>query len=1166
MASKKDKLQVTVEIEGKQTLSELGKMEIAASEFRAEINQFAPAAKKYERTLAQMAKVGPQAKEWKKLQEELNKAKVNADKYYEGQKQLAVMDVAISKHRDKIGDTALSYKQLTLKQKELLREMQGMTRGTAHYNELQEKLQSVNRRLAQQQRELRDTTTGWDRLKTTFRGFGGVAMGALAAEAAIAVFASLTSGVSEFFDMSAKLSDAMADVQKTTGLTSDEVKELAASFDELNTRTGKTDLLALATIAGKLGVKGVKDVQGFVSAADKINVALGEDLGETETVMKELGKLTETFGLKQAHGLETSLIKVGSAINTLGASSSASEGFLVDFSKRMGGIAPLTGITIQSILGTASTLDQLGQTSETSSTALSKLFVKMAKDAGVFAKFAGMEVGKFKKLMNEDANEAFIRVLEGVGKTTNGISDLTASLGELGVDGGRITGVLGVLANNTKMLRSEQELANRSFADGTSVLAEYELKNNTLAANFEKARKAIAGFILGSAPMKIISETVGEIAGGFAKMTEHTIIDGLRKEAEHVNILGLELTESNISQKRRAEIIAELQTNYPDYIGNLNLEAASNHEIALAINRVNEKLMEKIILQRKDEQLQKLAEKKADLFERMEAVRLEAQKKLIASEKTLRIDATEVNGTLEERLETLKKLAEATDARKRANLGLPKERQKAAGQMGVEFDAGGVELETAKMLGSSLSGINEIKKEMLEIDKQSLELMKSRDEFAKMSGLDAPKKIQTAVATATASIESEEPLDDKAKAAAAEKAKERDKSFAEIMAKWKELHQKITETAHENQDARLDEIGKELKAISSKYEDMLNEAERLKTEGLALAKDGTEERFAVEQAYLEEVQRIWKEHGAALVLFDEQQNAKIAAQKKEAADKAAEEAAKQRAEDKANLALFDAAQLAEAKKVSDAKHEMLSSFANLIGETNSFIGSSGAEMAEFQKVLALSQIAVSTGLSLAKIIPLAIEASAFAGPAAPFAFAGYVATMTATVLGAMASAAKVLNKSETPAPPANRSVSTGGSGQGRSFAQGGFTGRGFAKDETGKKVAGIVHANEFVIPEFMLADPLVADIAGVLEAIRTGKNRGFAQGGFTDQPQTPARQTRPTPILKIPARKPAGPDPVLQALIEIKVALQTPNKNYVVLKDIQTAQETMDFINSKTDL
>ena len=49
------------------------------------------------------------------------------------------------------------------------------------------------------------------------------------------------------------------------------------------------------------------------------------------------------------------MLKTGSAINSLGQASTASEAFLVDFAKRMGGIASQAGFTIDQVLGLGAT-------------------------------------------------------------------------------------------------------------------------------------------------------------------------------------------------------------------------------------------------------------------------------------------------------------------------------------------------------------------------------------------------------------------------------------------------------------------------------------------------------------------------------------------------------------------------------------------------------------------------------------------------------------------------------------------------------------------------------------------------------------------------------------------------------------------------------------------
>lgn len=64
-----------------------------------------------------------------------------------------------------------------------------------------------------------------------------------------------------------------------------------------------------------------------------------------------------------------------------------------------------------------------------------------------------------------------------------------------------------------------------------------------------------------------------------------------------------------------------------------------------------------------------------------------------------------------------------------------------------------------------------------------------------------------------------------------------------------------------------------------------------------------------------------------------------------------------------------------------------------------------------------------------------------------------------------------------------------------SFAEGGFTGSGEGfSDSTGHQVAGVVHANEYVVPTKVLSTPQGGQMVGLLEAMRRGS---FADGGFT---------------------------------------------------------------------
>ncbi len=286
----------------------------------------------------------------------------------------------------------------------------------------------------------------------------------------------------------AELSDSYAAVMKSTGLTEVEVNAMNESFKRIDTRTASGELLNLAFVAGKLGISAKKDVEDFVKAADMIGVALGEDLGGTEQAINTLGKLAEIFKIEDQYGISDALLKLGSTINTLGASGTANEEKMIDFAKRLAGLAPSADISAANVLGLGAKLDELGQSMETSSTAIGKFLVEMGTDLPKFAKIAGVTTKEFSDILAKDANEAFIMVLEKSRSLTGGIEGLASSMQALEIKESGAVQALSALANNTDGLRASQALATEEFNKGTSVIAEFNTVNTNLQANLDKLK------------------------------------------------------------------------------------------------------------------------------------------------------------------------------------------------------------------------------------------------------------------------------------------------------------------------------------------------------------------------------------------------------------------------------------------------------------------------------------------------------------------------------------------------------------------------------------------------------------------------------------------------------------------------------------------------------
>ncbi|MHC1781020.1 MAG: phage tail tape measure protein [Bacteroidales bacterium] len=373
-----------------------------------------------------------------------------------------------------------SIKDLEKTAKLLKNEIRQLTPGTQEFIQKSKQLDLVRNRLDQLNGRVRETHSWLSRAGNTFNKYFGIATAAIASVTGIS-FA--LRGASQ---EAAKMDDIYSDVMKTTGLLRQEVVWLNDEFKKLNTRTTREELNGLARDAGKLGISSKEDVLEFVRAANQINVALSEDLGEG--AIRNIGKLAEVFKLTEAMGIEKSFLSIGSAINAIGQASTANEEYLVDFTQRIAGVAFQSGLSIQNVLGFASALDQTGQKVEMSATAFQKFLMKMFSDTATFADMANMEVGKFAQLLRTDVNQALVTVLTSL-NNKGGFAQLVPIFEDMGLDGARAVAVLSSLATNVNLVTEAQSLSNKEFALATSLTKEYNTKNENMQALLDKAKK-----------------------------------------------------------------------------------------------------------------------------------------------------------------------------------------------------------------------------------------------------------------------------------------------------------------------------------------------------------------------------------------------------------------------------------------------------------------------------------------------------------------------------------------------------------------------------------------------------------------------------------------------------------------------------------------------------
>lgn len=293
----------------------------------------------------------------------------------------------------------------------------------------------------------------------------------------------------EFVNAYAQMEEAKANVRKYTGLTKEEVDDLNESLQKMDTRTSREQLNALAGDAGRLGITAKDKILEFVQAADIINVALGDDLGDG--AVANVGKLAMLFEEDRRLGLKDAMLATASTINELAQNSSAAAGYLEDFTARVSGVGKMAGLSQAQIMGFAAVLDENMQQDETAATAFAQLLAKMYSEPAKFAKYAGKSVKEFSDLLRNDANEAVLSFFANV-KAQGGFQEIAPMLEGMGLSGTRATSVLTTIADKLDNVRKMQEMATKAYQDGTSAVNEFTVQNSTAQAELDKAKKNAA--------------------------------------------------------------------------------------------------------------------------------------------------------------------------------------------------------------------------------------------------------------------------------------------------------------------------------------------------------------------------------------------------------------------------------------------------------------------------------------------------------------------------------------------------------------------------------------------------------------------------------------------------------------------------------------------------
>lgn len=359
--------------------------------------------------------------------------------------------------------------------------------------------------------------------------------------------------IKQLYQANLQLSDSLADIEKTTGLSTESVAELSREIDSIDTRTAQQELHDLAYEAGKLGISAKEDVLGFVKAGNQLLVALGEDLGGAEAV-RQLMKVNAILGETQKLGVEKALLATGSAINEISQTSRASAGPIVDVVNRIGAIGEAAGLSMSDLIALAGTLDALGQHAEMGGTALNTFISTLTSNTTEVAQAVGLSDDYLKNLIEQGKTiQAVIAVFEKM-NAMGGLDVLAPIMKDLGSDGERIKQVLVTLSSGVDELKAQVFTSSRAFKEATSVTDEYNIKNENAIAIMQRMGNAIKESFINSGFVEFLTSMLRYISSIPNRFKRGETSIRLTAVALQV-LVGVMIATSSAVQKASANIL-----------------------------------------------------------------------------------------------------------------------------------------------------------------------------------------------------------------------------------------------------------------------------------------------------------------------------------------------------------------------------------------------------------------------------------------------------------------------------------------------------------------------------------------------------------------------------------------------------------------------------------
>ena len=298
-------------------------------------------------------------------------------------------------------------------------------------------------------------------------------------------------------------------VGKTTGASGAELDALGQHIQGL-ARTipvATSEMLSVAQAAGQLGVQGNDNILRFTETVSKLGLASNLAGEEAATALARILTVTGD-GIEQVD-------RLGSTIVRLGNNFAATEAEIAGVATRVAQATAQFGVASRDVAGIGTALRAVGIEAEAGGSVVGRAFqaiddaVRQGGDElKALERITGQTGAELERVFFEDSVQSFRTFVEGLARIQAGGGDVTAALKSMGLEGVRVSNVLGTLATRSGVLADALNQANDEWG-----------RNEALT---REAAVAATSF---TAQMRIVGNAMAEVATELGKVLAPTLLD-----------------------------------------------------------------------------------------------------------------------------------------------------------------------------------------------------------------------------------------------------------------------------------------------------------------------------------------------------------------------------------------------------------------------------------------------------------------------------------------------------------------------------------------------------------------------------------------------------------------------------------------------------------------